>query len=61
VQCDEAREQCDKAVTYDISKTDNYVLDGGSLLQHVPWTKGNTYGAIADSYVDFNVRNCCLW
>ena len=38
-QCDEASEQCDKPVTNDIPKTDSYVLDGGSLVQCVPWTK----------------------
>ena len=58
VQCDVASEQCDKAVSNDIPKTDNYVLDGGSLVQCVPWTKGNTYGAITNSYVDFTFRNC---
>ena len=27
------------------------------MVQRAPWTKRNTYGAIADSYVDFTVRN----
>jgi len=55
--CDEANEQCDKAVTSDIPKTENYVLDGGSLVQHVPRTKDITYGTIVDSSVNFTVRN----
>ena len=54
---DESSEQYDKAVINDISKTGNYVLDGSSLVQRIPWKNGNTHGAIADSNVDFNVRN----
>jgi len=57
IEYDEASEQCDKAITNDIPKTNNYVLDDCSLVQRVPWTKSNTYGAIADSYVDFTVEN----
>ena len=37
--------------------TECYVLDGGSLLHRLPWTNGHSYGAIAQSYVDFTVRN----
>jgi len=40
-QRDEASEQCDKTLTNDILKTDNYLLDGGSLVQRVTCTKGN--------------------
>ena len=29
-----------------------YVLDGGALLQKIPWAKGMTYDAICDSYVE---------
>jgi len=41
----------------DVSKTENYVLDGGSLIHRVKWTKGTTYGLIANGYADFVVRN----
>ena len=36
--------------------TDRYVLDGGSLLHHLPWRKGDSYNAVAESYADFTVR-----
>lgn len=29
-----------------------YVLDGGSLLHRIPWTRGETYQEIAERYVD---------
>ena len=35
-----------------ISKTDCYVLDGGSLLHRLPWKKGDSYNVIAESYAD---------
>jgi hypothetical protein len=47
----------DEAVTNEVPQTESYVLDGGSLMHRIPWTKGSTYGAIADSYVDFTLRN----
>jgi len=33
------------------------VLDGDSLLHHLPWKKGDSYNAIAESYADFTVRH----
>ena len=30
-----------------------FVLDGGSLLQRIPWTQGSTYGEICTVYVDY--------
>jgi len=47
----------DEAVTNSVPRTDCYVLDGGSLIHRVQWTKGSTYDAIADNYADFTVRN----
>ncbi|KAG1714479.1 hypothetical protein GQR58_001251 [Nymphon striatum] len=44
----------DEAVTNEVPQTESYVLDGSSKVQ---WTKGSTYGAIADCYVDFTLRN----
>lgn len=41
----------------DVPKTENYVLDGGSLIHRVKWMKGTTYGLIANGYADFVVRN----
>ena len=38
-------------------KTECYVLDGGSLLHRLPWKLGDSYGAIAQSYVDFTNRH----
>ena len=40
-----------------IPKTDCYVLDGGCLLHRLPWKKGDSYNAIAESYADFIVRH----
>lgn len=37
-------------------KTQHYVLDGGSLLQRLPWKRGETYGSIAQSYAEFTTR-----
>ena len=36
-------------------KTECYVLDGGSLLHRLPWKLGDSYGAIAQSYIDFPI------
>ncbi|CAC5425517.1 unnamed protein product [Mytilus coruscus] len=33
-----------------------YVLDGGSLLQRLPWTHGNSFGDITQMYVDHVIR-----
>ena len=38
-------------------ETEHYVLDGGSLLQRLPWNRGETYGSIAKSYADFTIRH----
>ncbi|KAH3695932.1 hypothetical protein DPMN_083391 [Dreissena polymorpha] len=40
-----------------IPETECYVLDGGSLLHRLPWKKGDTYNAIAESYAYFTVRH----
>ena len=32
--------------------TEYYVLDGGSLLHHLSWKNGATYGLIAVSYAE---------
>ena len=46
-----------EAVVNSIPKTDCYVLDGDSLLHRLPWKKGDSYNAIAESYADFTVRH----
>ena len=33
-----------------------YVLDGGSLLQRIPWKRGSSYASIIDSYVAYVKR-----
>ena len=33
-----------------------YVLDGGSLLQRMPWKRGTSYASIIDSYVAYVKR-----
>ena len=32
---------------------EHYVLDGGALLQHVPWSKGETIEAVCERYVEY--------
>ena len=46
-----------EAAMNSIPKTDCYVLDGGSLLHRLPWKKGDSYNAIAESYAYFTVRH----
>jgi hypothetical protein len=33
-----------------------HVLDGGSLLQQIPWTHGDSFGSIAQMYVDHVIK-----
>jgi hypothetical protein len=33
-----------------------YVLDGGSLLQRIPWTHGDSFGSLAQMYVDHVIK-----
>jgi len=54
---DHAADLSSEAVMNSIPKTDCYVLDGDSLLHHLPWKKGDSYNAIAESYADFTVRH----
>ena len=39
-----------------IPKLVQYVVDGGALLHHIPWTHGSTFGNILDSYSDYVVK-----
>ena len=34
----------------------HYVVNGGALLQHVPWSKGQTYDAILNTYSEYVVN-----
>ena len=34
----------------------HYVLDGGALLQRVPWSKGETFEAVCERYVEYISR-----
>ena len=40
-----------------IPPTEHYVLDGGSLIHRLPWKRGDSYGAIAQSYANFVKRH----
>jgi len=33
-----------------------YVLDGGTLLQRIPWSRGSTYGEICHQYTEYVAR-----
>ena len=39
--------------TPEIPEKVKFVLDGGSLLQHIPWKQGATYGDICTVYTDY--------
>jgi len=39
-----------------ISRDIKYVLDGGSLLQRIPWARGATYKEICAVYMDYVVK-----
>ena len=54
---DHAADLSSETVMNSIHKTYCYVLDGGSLLHRLPWKKGDSYNAIAESYADFTVRH----
>lgn len=43
----------DVATAVDGPKDCVFVLDGGALLQRIPWDTGKTYNAIAQSYSDY--------
>ncbi len=43
------------------SRTECYVLDGGSLLHRLSWNLGEMYGTIALSYVNFTLRHYMDW
>ena len=32
------------------------VLDGGALLQHIPWKKGATYSEILSMYTEYVIK-----
>ncbi|XP_051243778.1 uncharacterized protein LOC127356229 [Dicentrarchus labrax] len=44
-----------KTVLDSIPPTEHYVLDGGSLVHCLAWKKGDSYGAIAQSYAGFTI------
>ena len=46
-----------------LSHNIEYVLDGGALLQQLPWKRGTTYSAICDlcvDYVEYNYKNAVV-
>ncbi|KAH3736112.1 hypothetical protein DPMN_042674 [Dreissena polymorpha] len=47
---DQAVNVSSEAVINFIPEPDCYVLDGGSLLHRLPWKRGNTNNALAESY-----------
>ena len=48
---------CECKVPADISEDGiQYVLDGGALLQRIPWSRGSTYGDICHQYTEYVAR-----
>ena len=48
-----------EAVVDSTPLTEQYVLDGGSLIHCLPWKKGDSYGVIAQNYA--GVYHTILW
>ena len=47
-----------ECVTPDFPQGTHYVLDGGSLLQRLPWTVGSTYDEICQSFKNYLLNIC---
>ena len=48
---------CESSVPVDIPDDGiQYVLDGGALLQRIPWSRGSTYGDICHQYTEYVAR-----
>ena len=43
-------------IEYTRQLTMQYVLDGGSLLQSLPWKRGSNFSSIYDSYVFYVIK-----
>ena len=55
--CKHALSESTHAVLEWAPETDQYVLDGGSLLHSLKWNKGDTYDSIANAYASSTTRN----
>jgi len=38
---------------------ESHGIDGGMLLQWIPWESGRTYGELCESYIQFVQSNFC--
>ena len=48
---------CESGVPADLPDDHiQYVLDGGALIQRIPWSRGSTYGDICHQYTKYVVR-----
>ena len=48
---------CESGVSADIPDDGiQYILDGGALLQRIPWSRGSTYGDICHQYTEYVAR-----
>ena len=45
-----SRKTSKDAVVDSTPLTEQYVIDGGSLIHHLPWKKVDSYGVIAQNY-----------
>lgn len=46
-----------EAPSVEIGDNVKYVIDAGSLLQRIPWTRGTNYNAICKQYLNFIPKN----
>ena len=47
-----------ECVVSDILQDTHYVLDGGSLLQRLPWTVASTFDEVCQSFKNYLLNNC---
>ena len=46
-----------ECVSPEIPKQVHYVVDGGSLLQRIPWIVGDSYAEICNSYIQYLISH----
>ncbi|CAL4059724.1 unnamed protein product [Meganyctiphanes norvegica] len=54
---DYCRTKSTEAINDTNPDVEHYILDGESLLHRLPWKRGDSYGAIAQSYADFTIAH----
>ena len=53
----QATNECDNIITQTVPLSDNYTLDGGSLLHGLKWVEGSSYSKIVNEYSVFTTKH----